>query len=103
VAGRQDFMIGNAPQPASYAGNPQLGLQVGDRLAQLPERYEQGQQLAVTQASLVGRPAVRCETPRVLGVAFEMVRRDPRPDQQKIEKICVRHVANRVLIPFTSK
>jgi hypothetical protein len=39
-------MVSNAPQPASYAGNPQLG----DRLAQLPERYEQGQQLAVTQA-----------------------------------------------------
>jgi hypothetical protein len=50
LAGPQDYMVGGAPQPASYAGNPQMGFQVDDRIADLPKRYEQGQQYAVAQA-----------------------------------------------------
>jgi hypothetical protein len=49
MAGAADFMVGNAPSGASYAA-PLIGMALGDRLADLPNRYFQGTQQARTLA-----------------------------------------------------
>jgi hypothetical protein len=45
MPGPQDFLVGNAPQGANYAG-PMIGFQLGDRLAALPEQYYQARMRA---------------------------------------------------------
>jgi hypothetical protein len=49
MAGAADFMVGNAPGGANFAA-PLLGFGIGDRLADLPNRYFQGTQQARTLA-----------------------------------------------------
>jgi hypothetical protein len=45
----RDYEGVRAPLPASFEA-PQIGLQLGDRIADLPKRFEQGQQYQVAQA-----------------------------------------------------
>jgi hypothetical protein len=42
VASPKDFEVGSPPLPASYQA-PQIGLQIGDRLGQLPQQYRAAQ------------------------------------------------------------
>jgi hypothetical protein len=49
MPGASDFMVGNAPNAPNYAA-PLIGMQLGDRIAQLPEQYFAGQQRARTTA-----------------------------------------------------
>jgi hypothetical protein len=49
MAGAADFMVVNGPNPPNYAA-PLIGMQLGDRLADLPNQYFQGTQRARTLA-----------------------------------------------------
>jgi hypothetical protein len=49
MAGASDYMVGNAPQGASYAA-PLIGFMLGERIAGLPEQYFRGTQHARTLA-----------------------------------------------------
>jgi hypothetical protein len=49
------FMVGNAPQGASYAA-PLVGFQIGDRLAALPEEYYKAQLRAPVIDPRTGQP-----------------------------------------------
>jgi hypothetical protein len=51
MASPDDFMGGSrGPLPASYSPNPNIGFQIGDRLAGLPAQYEAGQKMAMATA-----------------------------------------------------
>jgi hypothetical protein len=45
MAGASDYFVGNAPNGVNYAA-PLIGMQLGDRLADLPNQYFQGTQRA---------------------------------------------------------
>jgi hypothetical protein len=49
MAGASDYFVGNAPGGVNYAA-PLIGMQLGDRLADLPNQYFQGTQRARTLA-----------------------------------------------------
>jgi len=77
MAGASDYMVGNAPQGASYAA-PLVGFQLGKVLSDLPDQYMKGRenrrQMAVEDAFQNGIPTLPDGSPDVNAITNTMAR-----------------------------